>query len=77
MVCLVPVWPDSFKAVVLYINIGFLYVLFGIMFLRLILYVVIKIVGWDFWLFPNYLEDVLFSTLGRIPGIFLTLLFIR
>ena len=32
--------------------------MFGIMFLRVILYFVIRIMGYEFWLFPNYLEDV-------------------
>ena len=56
-----PVWPDEFKSVILYVNIGLLYALFGVMFLRLIIYFLIRIFGVEFWLFPNYLEDVIFS----------------
>jgi translocation protein SEC62 len=66
MICLMPVWPDYFKSAVLYVNIGLLYVLFGIMFLRLILYFIIRIFGVEFWLFPNYMEDVKILSLGRI-----------
>jgi translocation protein SEC62 len=55
-----PVWPEELKSILLYINIALLYILFGIMFLRVILYAVIKMFGYEFWLFPNYLEDVLY-----------------
>jgi translocation protein SEC62 len=55
---LLPVWPEELKSILLYINIALLYILFGIMFLRVILYAVIKMFGYEFWLFPNYLEDV-------------------
>jgi len=57
---LLPVWPEDLKAIILYINIALLYILFGIMFLRVILYALIKMIGYEFWLFPNYLEDVSF-----------------
>ena len=55
---LLPVWPEDLKAIILYINIALLYILFGIMFLRVVLYALIKMVGYEFWLFPSYLEDV-------------------
>ena len=58
LLVLMPIWPDEFKSVILYFNIGLLYVLFGIMFLRVILYFTVRILGYEFWLFPNYLEDV-------------------
>ena len=55
---LLPIWPDDLKSSILYFNVGVLYVMFGIMFLRVILYFVVRILGYEFWLFPNYLEDV-------------------
>ena len=60
---LLPVWPESLKSILLYINIALLYILFGIMFIRVILYAIIKMFGYEFWLFPNYLEDVKYINL--------------
>ena len=63
---LLPVWPEELKSILLYINIALLYILFGIMFLRVVLYAIIKMFGYEFWLFPNYLEDVFINIIGFI-----------
>jgi hypothetical protein len=60
LLVMMPVWPDNFKSVILYFNIGLLYALVFIMILRVIIYFLIRVFGYSIWLFPNFLEDVKF-----------------
>lgn len=55
---LFPLWPMSAKLVVFYISVVLLYVLLGIIFVRLLIFIVLRILGFEFWIFPNLFQDV-------------------
>ena len=55
---LFPLWPLSAKLVIFYISVVLLYVLLGIIFVRLIVYIVLRILGFELWIFPNLFQDV-------------------
>jgi len=58
MICLFPVWPDFTKLIIFYISLVTLYFLVGLLFIRLIVWLVFRIFGVEFWLFPNLNADV-------------------
>ena len=60
LLVMMPIWPDDFKSVILYFNIGLLYAMVIIMVVRVIIYFLIRVFGYSVWLFPNFLEDVKF-----------------
>lgn len=53
LICLFPIWPDTAKLVIFYVSLYLLYFLGGISILRLLVWAVLRIVGLEFWLFPN------------------------
>jgi len=57
-ICLFPIWPDYLKLVIFYISLVLLYILLGISGIRLVLWFVLRLVGMEFWLFPNLNADV-------------------
>jgi len=60
MVCLFPVWPLGFKVALLYISVSLLYLLLGIILVRLVIYFFFRIFGLECWLFPNLFMEVAF-----------------
>lgn len=58
ILCLFPVWPLQVKIGVFYISVVLLYFLVGIIAIRAVLYLLVRILGVELWLFPNLFEDV-------------------
>lgn len=54
-----PIWPMSVKVGIWYISLTLLIVMLGFSLLRLALYVIFWIVGYEFWIFPNMYDDEL------------------
>ncbi len=55
--CLFPIWPASIKVGVWYVSVTLLLILFGMLFVRLVLYVVCWTVGFEVWILPNFFDD--------------------
>ena len=57
-ICLFPIWPDYLKLVIFYISLVLLYILLGISVIRLVIWFLFRLIGMEFWLFPNLNADV-------------------
>jgi len=57
LVCMWPVWPIWAKIGIWYLSVIFLTLYFGILILRMVVYTIFWIVGFDFWIFPNLNDE--------------------
>lgn len=57
LIMLFPIWPVSIKLVIWYISFYLLVFLVGLIIVRAIVWTAFFIIGFDFWIFPNLLED--------------------
>jgi len=57
LVCMWPVWPIWAKIGIWYLSVIFLSLYFGILILRMIIYTLFWVVGFDFWIFPNLNDE--------------------
>ena len=58
VIFLFPVWPLIVKKGIYYTSLILLYLIIGTLLLRLILYLIVRVFGFDFWFLPRFLEDV-------------------
>ncbi|EAR99754.1 translocation protein Sec62, putative (macronuclear) [Tetrahymena thermophila SB210] len=58
LIILFPVWPISIKKLIFYISVVMLFVLLGLILVRTFLYFLVRIFGFDFYIFPNLFADV-------------------
>jgi translocation protein SEC62 len=57
LIVLFPIWPVSVKLVIWYISFYLLVFLISLVIVRAIVWTIFFIIGLDFWIFPNLLED--------------------
>jgi len=57
LACMFPVWPMWAKIGIWYLSVIFLSLYFGVLIIRLVVYVLFWIVGFDFWVFPNINDE--------------------
>lgn len=57
LACMFPVWPMWAKVGIWYLSVVFLSVYFGLLLLRLVVFALFWIVGFDFWIFPNINDE--------------------
>mmetsp|Transcript_97619 Transcript_97619/g.173873 ORF Transcript_97619/g.173873 Transcript_97619/m.173873 type:complete len:350 (+) Transcript_97619:73-1122(+) len=57
LACMFPVWPMWAKVGVWYLSVIFLTVYFGVLILRMVIFTVFWIIGFDFWIFPNLNDE--------------------
>lgn len=57
LACMFPVWPMWAKIGIWYLSVIFLSLYFGVLILRMIIYTLFWIVGFDFWIFPNLNDE--------------------
>lgn len=57
LVCMWPVWPIWAKIGIWYLSVIFLTLYFGILILRMVIYTMFWVVGFDFWIFPNLNDE--------------------
>mmetsp|Transcript_148051 Transcript_148051/g.258236 ORF Transcript_148051/g.258236 Transcript_148051/m.258236 type:complete len:361 (-) Transcript_148051:40-1122(-) len=57
LACMFPVWPLWAKIGIWYLSVIFLALYFGVLILRMVIYVMFWIVGFDFWIFPNLNDE--------------------
>lgn len=57
LACMFPVWPMWAKVGIWYLSVIFLSVYFGLLILRMVIYTMFWIVGFDFWIFPNLNDE--------------------
>jgi len=57
LVCMFPVWPIWAKIGIWYLSVIFLSLYFGVLILRMVVYAIFWIVGFDFWIFPNINDE--------------------
>eukprot|EP00928_Gymnodinium_smaydae_P067269 TRINITY_DN5020_c0_g1_i1.p1 TRINITY_DN5020_c0_g1~~TRINITY_DN5020_c0_g1_i1.p1 ORF type:complete len:349 (+),score=107.98 TRINITY_DN5020_c0_g1_i1:87-1133(+) len=57
LVCMFPVWPMWAKIGIWYLSVLFLFLYFGLLIVRMMLYAAFWIVGFDFWVFPNINDE--------------------
>lgn len=57
LVCMFPVWPMWAKIGIWYLSVIFLSLYFGLLILRMLIYTLFWIVGFDFWIFPNLNDE--------------------
>lgn len=57
LACMFPVWPMWAKVGVWYLSVIFLSLYFGVLILRMVIYTMFWIVGFDFWIFPNLNDE--------------------
>jgi translocation protein SEC62 len=57
LACMFPVWPMWAKVGIWYLSVIFLTLYFGLLILRMIIYTMFWIVGFDFWIFPNINDE--------------------
>lgn len=57
LACMFPVWPMWAKVGVWYLSVIFLSLYFGLLILRMIIFTMFWIVGFDFWIFPNLNDE--------------------
>ncbi|KAL4487211.1 hypothetical protein ABPG72_017930 [Tetrahymena utriculariae] len=58
LIILFPVWPITIKKLIFYISVVMLFALVGLILVRTFLYCLVRIFGFDFYIFPNLLADV-------------------
>jgi translocation protein SEC62 len=57
LACMFPVWPMWAKVGIWYLSVIFLTLYFGLLILRMVIYTMFWIVGFDFWIFPNINDE--------------------
>jgi len=57
LACMFPVWPMWAKVGIWYISVIFLSLYFGILIIRMVVYTLFWIVGFDFWIYPNINDE--------------------
>jgi translocation protein SEC62 len=57
LVCMWPVWPIWAKIGIWYLSVIFLSLYFGVLILRMVVYTMFWVVGFDFWIFPNLNDE--------------------
>merc|ERR1712176_485984 len=57
LACMFPVWPMWAKIGIWYLSVIFLSLYFGVLILRMLIYTLFWIVGFDFWIFPNLNDE--------------------
>lgn len=57
LACMFPVWPMWAKVGVWYLSVIFLTLYFGVLILRMLIFTMFWIVGFDFWIFPNLNDE--------------------
>lgn len=57
LACMFPVWPMWAKVGIWYLTVIFLSLYFGVLILRMIVYTLFWIIGFDFWIFPNLNDE--------------------
>jgi translocation protein SEC62 len=57
LVCMWPVWPIWAKIGIWYLSVIFLSLYFGVLILRMVIYTMFWVVGFDFWIFPNLNDE--------------------
>jgi len=57
LACMFPVWPMWAKVGVWYLSVIFLSLYFGLLILRMVVYTMFWIIGFDFWIFPNINDE--------------------
>jgi len=57
LACMFPVWPMWAKVGIWYISVIFLSLYFGVLILRMIVYTLFWIIGFDFWILPNINDE--------------------
>mmetsp|Transcript_95419 Transcript_95419/g.239143 ORF Transcript_95419/g.239143 Transcript_95419/m.239143 type:complete len:356 (-) Transcript_95419:88-1155(-) len=57
LACMFPVWPMWAKVGIWYLSVIFLSLYFGVLILRMIIFTLFWIVGFDFWIFPNLNDE--------------------
>jgi len=57
LACMFPVWPMWAKIGLWYLSVIFLSLYFGVLLLRIVVYTLFWIVGFDFWIFPNINDE--------------------
>jgi len=59
-ICLFQVWPLKLKLAVFYTSVALLYILIGLILVRLAVYIFFRILGFNAYIFPNLFEEVSF-----------------
>lgn len=57
LVCMFPVWPMWAKIGIWYLSVIFLSLYFGLLIIRMVIFTMFWIVGFDFWIFPNLNDE--------------------
>lgn len=57
--CMMPAWPRIAKVIVWYIAVTFLLVIFGFLMIRWACFLLLWILGYDFWIFPRLFDETL------------------
>lgn len=57
LICMFPVWPIWGKIGIWYLCVIFLTLYFGVIIVRMIIFTMFWIVGFDFWVFPNLNDE--------------------
>jgi len=55
--CLFPVWPQSAKKGIWYVSVTLLLLLFLLLTVRLVVYIIVWSIGFEFWILPNFFDD--------------------
>eukprot|EP00943_MAST-04B_sp_MAST-4B-sp1_P000633 g633.t1 len=55
--CLFPVWPRFMKAGLWYLSVTFLILLTGFIIIRLLVWLIFWLLGFEAWIFPNIFDD--------------------
>lgn len=62
-----PIWPQFLKVFVWYLSVSFVLIVFGIITVRGTLFMMIWILGFEFWIFPNLFDESLGFVESFIP----------
>ena len=62
-----PIWPTFLKVFVWYLSVSFLLMVFGLITVRGFLFLMVWIVGYEFWIFPNLFDESLGFVESFIP----------
>lgn len=57
LACLFPVWPIWAKIALWYLTVLFLSLYFGLLIIRMVIYFLFWIIGFEFWIFPNLNDE--------------------
>lgn len=58
IICLFPVWPFFMRLVIFYISFYLLIAIAIFSIIRLLLYYVMRLLGYEFWILPDIFENV-------------------